>query len=337
MADKYYLRRGKQLFGPISKEKIQKSMAAGQIIKSDLIATSQNGPWEPIGNTKQLINTGSQRSPDIPSNLPPANLIPCPDCGQQVSPRAVSCPKCGGPLGSLPPTSESSPVPPQSIPVPAESPGQSIEIRAESEYVAVAHGPYDLIFDLMRRAIAESGGQLKSDSASDGNLLGKWRYGINPFGLSVSAVMRDAGNGWTRVEVKGFFSDALDTFGHAKKQARQVMSQFHALVGQQSFATTPASTPPTAGRRPGPSAPSVATAGSGKSYSGMATASMICGIGGLFLFGCLLGPIAVVLGIIALNGMSSEGNDAGHGAAITGLVLGAIGFIAWSLIIAANM
>jgi hypothetical protein len=27
-----------------------------------------------------------------------ADLIPCPDCGHRVSPRAESCPNCGGPL-----------------------------------------------------------------------------------------------------------------------------------------------------------------------------------------------------------------------------------------------
>lgn len=27
-----------------------------------------------------------------------STLRPCPDCGQSVSTRAVSCPKCGGPL-----------------------------------------------------------------------------------------------------------------------------------------------------------------------------------------------------------------------------------------------
>lgn len=27
-----------------------------------------------------------------------AGLVPCPDCGRQVSPRAQSCPNCGAPL-----------------------------------------------------------------------------------------------------------------------------------------------------------------------------------------------------------------------------------------------
>lgn len=28
----------------------------------------------------------------------PATLIPCKDCGTQISPRATSCPKCGAPV-----------------------------------------------------------------------------------------------------------------------------------------------------------------------------------------------------------------------------------------------
>lgn len=28
------------------------------------------------------------------------NLIPCPDCGRQLSPRAVACPQCGAPVAA---------------------------------------------------------------------------------------------------------------------------------------------------------------------------------------------------------------------------------------------
>ena len=93
-----------------------------------------------------------------------------------------------------------------------------MEFRAESEYVTVVYGPYDVVFGLMRDSMERMSGKIKNDSMSEGNLLAKWRYGINPFGLSVSAIMRDAGNGWVRVEVEGFFTDAIDTFGHAKKK-----------------------------------------------------------------------------------------------------------------------
>ena len=150
----------------------------------------------------------------------------------------------------------------------------------------------------------------------------------------MSAVMRDAGNGWTRVEVKGFFSDALDTFGHAKKKARLVLEQFRTLVESQSSVTPDASHAAPASR-PGPLPPSAQSVGSGKSYSGMATASMICGIGGLVIFG-IAGLVGLVLGIVALNGMSSSGNSAGRGSAITGVVLGGIAMALWSLIILAS-
>jgi len=297
----YFLRRRNKTLGPFDLAKVKKGIAAGQILSSDSIATSANGPWQLVSDVSALQGPVGQ-------------------------------PGAGGPSTVAYPSQVAAPSPRASMP---QSAAQAMEFRAESEYAAVVHGPYDVVYQLMRDAMTNAKGKIKTDSASQGSLLAKWRYGINPFGLSVSAVMRDAGNGWTRVEVKGFFSDAVDTFRHAKKKARLVLDQFRTLVESQS-SVAPATSHAVPASRPGPSAPSAQSAGSGKSYSGMATASMICGIGGLVICG-IAGLVGVILGIIALSGMSSSGNDAGRGSAITGIVLGGIAMVLWSLIILANM
>ncbi|MBI5760279.1 MAG: zinc-ribbon domain-containing protein [Planctomycetales bacterium] len=42
-----------------------------------------------------LTKTGTSSPPPINSST--GQLVPCPHCGQQLSPRAATCPKCGAP------------------------------------------------------------------------------------------------------------------------------------------------------------------------------------------------------------------------------------------------
>jgi hypothetical protein len=63
--------------------------------------------------------------------------------------------------------------------------------------------------------------------------------------------------------------------------------------------------------------------------SGFATASLSCAIIGLLIFGILLGPLAVVFGIISLS--QGEENSA---SAVVGIVLGIIDVFAFFVILA---
>ena len=65
--------------------------------------------------------------------------------------------------------------------------------------------------------------------------------------------------------------------------------------------------------------------------NGLATASMVCGIIGLLVFGIILGPLAIIFGAI---GMSKEPK---RNQAITGLVLGVIDIVGWFIFMATFM
>lgn len=70
--------------------------------------------------------------------------------------------------------------------------------------------------------------------------------------------------------------------------------------------------------------------------SGMAVASMVLGIVALCIFsvGLLTGPIALVLGFLAINGINREPDRfKGKGMAIAGVVLGSIVVVLWLIII----
>ena len=77
-------------------------------------------------------------------------------------------------------------------------------------------------------------------------------------------------------------------------------------------------------RQPNPNTPFINTrsAKPDKSYSGVSTASLICGIVGIPLL--IPGILAVIFGIIAIRGLSRSGNMKGHGSAKAGLILGII-------------
>ncbi len=71
--------------------------------------------------------------------------------------------------------------------------------------------------------------------------------------------------------------------------------------------------------------------------SGMATASLVCGIAGFFL-GPLLSVLAIIFSIIALPHFGNNPALKGKGMAIAGLVLGMIGlawivFVIWTILV----
>ncbi|MEU0335176.1 DUF4190 domain-containing protein [Streptomyces sp. NPDC006193] len=70
-----------------------------------------------------------------------------------------------------------------------------------------------------------------------------------------------------------------------------------------------------------PSAPS-----SRSRTNGLAIASLCCGIVGLFLLNIVLGPLAIVFGIIARRQATGQ---SGTGMAKAGIILGAVDLVLW--------
>lgn len=66
----------------------------------------------------------------------------------------------------------------------------------------------------------------------------------------------------------------------------------------------------------------------GQHTSGMAVASLILGILGLFLIPLIFSLLAIIFGGVGMNGASKPGVR-GHGMAVAGLVLGMLGLIGW--------
>lgn len=68
--------------------------------------------------------------------------------------------------------------------------------------------------------------------------------------------------------------------------------------------------------------------------NGLAIASLVCGIVGFIILGIILGTLALIFGLVALNQISKSGGaQKGRGMAIAGVVLGPIDVIAAIVIV----
>lgn len=67
--------------------------------------------------------------------------------------------------------------------------------------------------------------------------------------------------------------------------------------------------------------------------NGLATASLVCGVVGLIVFGIILGPIAICLGVSAKTKIHENPGMQGEGSANAGIVMGIIDVIGWAIVI----
>ena len=114
MAERYFLKHGEAVDGPLSLKKLQESLAAKKFKSNDLVGVSDSGPWVRMATVHKAIRAGqpltlpSQEAtaveePPVTTKSPrEAQLTSCKDCGQQISTRAASCPHCGGLIAVLP-------------------------------------------------------------------------------------------------------------------------------------------------------------------------------------------------------------------------------------------
>ncbi|MEV5352106.1 DUF4190 domain-containing protein [Streptomyces sp. NPDC093516] len=71
-------------------------------------------------------------------------------------------------------------------------------------------------------------------------------------------------------------------------------------------------------------------ASSGSRTNGMAIASLCCGIVGLFILNIILGPLAIVFGVVARR----QGPGNGAGMAKAGIILGVVAVVLWLVMLA---
>jgi hypothetical protein len=214
-------------------------------------------------------------------------------------------------------------------------------------------GDYAQIFQLVERALRECDTTVKERSTDKGLLRGKCKYGLNPFGITVTATFYDASPS-TRVDVEATLTDAFDTFGACKKKVAQISERIVEIASSGIRAPMSTAVQPEAsfdflgGAQAGESLGGLAfnpagstsrppsyTQRAGVSYRGKAMTGFWLSIGGIFV-----GPVAIaglIMSSVALNGMSTSTNQEGKGLAIAGAVIGLIATIGWILLVMSRL
>jgi hypothetical protein len=194
-------------------------------------------------------------------------------------------------------------------------------------------GPYLQAQEAARAALTESGGKIVNESSSEGFIEGRFRVGINAFGLRVRWEFRESHNGNIAIETHGRFVDAFDTFGKAQQKASEQIEQFcEIMIATHSAVVTRHDAPSV---RP-PSINSYVQVPqkhiSGKSNKAMAVWSLMLGIFSILLGGAATGFLAVILGALGRHKMGISNNYAGKKMAMAGIVFGVIATLTGSVL-----
>jgi hypothetical protein len=255
--------------------------------------------------------------------------------------------------GLFPATASPPPAPPPPTPVMSFdiASGPAVTVVGDGKFAFV--GAYAEIFQLVERVFRECDVNVKERSAEQGLLRGKCKYGINPFGITVTATFYDACPN-TRVDVAATLTDSFDTFRVCQKKVSQISDRILETasrntssasdakgVTQGDFAFLEPRSPTTASGSPpvnisaiGSRPPSYAQR-AGISYRGKAMTGMWLSVGGLFF-----GPAAIgglIMSSLALTGMATSTNQQGKGFAIAGLVVGLIAVVGWVLLVLSQL
>ncbi|MGI9459513.1 MAG: hypothetical protein ACR2NF_05905 [Pirellulales bacterium] len=255
---------------------------------------------DPSPLAAQSLDAGAREAANQP---PPGGTKTCPFCAEIIASAAIKCKHCGELLNQSP-TQFSSP-----------KEGQPLELTQESEFVFLLRGGYPLVYALAKHSLEKCGGTIKKDELSSGLVEGGWRYGLNPF-LRVRWTLEDAGNGCVRSTAYGYYSDGTLNRSKAIEKAQLVVKSFQELAPTAHEAISV----PQGGIASNAPVSSSTKEGGG----GLARASFICALLSVICFGCIFGPMAIVLGIAAIMAGCPDTQIA---RAWTGIIVGIAGLV----------
>lgn len=102
---------------------------------------------------------------------------------------------------------------------------ETINLQKTSDTTLQSMSDYEQLFDHVAAHFQAQGGTLKIIERAQGKIEATWKYGINPFGLRISAHFTAQGDETIHITLNGSFVDAIDTFGAAKKKAKAMTDE----------------------------------------------------------------------------------------------------------------
>jgi len=95
-------------------------------------------------------------------------------------------------------------------------------VKRESDLVLEFAGNYDDAYQTVATTILEMKGKVNTRKADKNRLVGSFRYGLNMFGLKVSAEFEELPDERVQITFNGYFVDSIDAAGVSKKKAKEV-------------------------------------------------------------------------------------------------------------------
>lgn len=281
------------------------------------VKTDRRTEAPPVTKNEFLVSALDELAEDAANAVVEEPLKSCPYCSEEIKRSAVKCKHCGEFLDDLPNRT---------------STGRDQSKRAGLKRVGDGQfsygGSYSVAFAAVQQAMKDCNVSIKEKSADRGLIRGKCRYGVNLFGITVTATFYVSGN-TTRIELAAGLSDAMDTFGVCKKKVDEVSQRLVEVMesadatdfvgGQHRSSKDDAieTRPPSYAERSGPS------------FKGKAITGFWFAVASLFF-----GPASIVAMIFcgnALTGMSTSNNRSGKGWAIAGSVIACFSLVSWIL------
>lgn len=87
------------------------------------------------------------------------------------------------------------------------------------------NAPYQQVREHIKSSMISLGGKQQKDDDSKGIIEFSWRYGVNPFGMRVTAQFRTIEKDTIEINFKGGFKDSFDTTDAGKKKAYAVINE----------------------------------------------------------------------------------------------------------------
>lgn len=304
MAEVFIRKPDGKVFGPVQTTQLKGMIAAKSLTHEDALSKSKDGPWTLAANVKGLFprEESIQTRQATPANEEQApapksqteSSRSCPFCAEPIAAAAIKCKHCGEFLSDQIDRTDRDQTP------------TKIAIQQNAANIRSLQAPYEQVFRIAKEALLANGAELKDESLNEGYLLGRWRNGLNSLNVSIELTSGTAG--WIQVKAKGFYADSFDTFGKAASKASEILEAVQNLAGSEYRDKS-------AGTITGPIGSPTKRNASNK----LAAMSLTIGILGLFLFGVILGPIAILLGIIAFTQGTVD-----SGKAVAGIILGIV-------------
>ena len=244
-------------------------------------------------------------SDDSSQNITVPDQKACPFCGEGILAVAQKCKHCGEFLSKV-----ETVVAKHQIAIAAKTDGHLTFVCA-----------YEQAFTLLERAMLDCEVRTREVSRDRGVIEGNVKYGINAFGMAVTAILYSEGP-LLSAQVVATFTDSIDITGVGKKKVAQIIDKVVFLSQAGSDSAQSVSGPLPARSGAGQAMPPSYSARSGASFKGKATTGFVMSLFGLAFFPVGIG--AIIFGTLALRGMSNSLNKAGKGLAIASTIIGGV-------------